>query len=142
MTAYDPNNVFAKILRGEMPAHKVYEDDKTFAFMDIMPRTDGHALVISKSPGRTIVDLSPEDVGAVFVTVQKLARVVPKIVGADGVQIEQFNEPASGQVVFHMHVHILPRFEGVKLRPHLGDKAPNDVIVAQAEKIRAALAAG
>jgi histidine triad (HIT) family protein len=139
MSAYDPSNVFAKILRGEMPCEKVYEDDKTFAFMDIMPRTDGHCLVIPKAPARTFFDVQPDDLAALYASVQKVARAAVAGLGADGLTIQQFNEPAGGQVVFHMHVHILPRWNGVALRPHTGEMAPRDVVAANAEKIRKAL---
>ena len=140
MTAnYDPSNVFAKILRGEMPAHRIYEDDETFAFMDIMPRGDGHCLVIPKVPSRNIVDIDPDSLAAVYRTAQKLSRAVVKAFGADGVTIQQFNEPAGGQVVFHTHVHVIPRFEGVALKPHTGQMADQGVLAANAEKIKAAL---
>ena len=138
--AYDPSNVFAKILRGEIPSHKLYEDDDTFAFMDIMPRGDGHCLVIPKQPSRNILDVEPQSLAAVARTVQKLARAVVKAFGADGVTIQQFNEPAGGQVVFHLPFHVIPRFDGVKLRPHTGDMADQDVLKQNADKIRAALA--
>jgi len=138
--AYDPNNVFAKILRGEMPSHKLYEDDETFAFMDIMPRGDGHCLVIPKQPSRNILDIDPDSLAAVYRTVRKLAKAVVTAFGADGVTIQQFNEPAGGQVVFHTHVHVIPRFDGVALKPHSGDMADQGLLAAQAEKIRAALA--
>ncbi|MCV0396461.1 MAG: HIT family protein [Rhizobiaceae bacterium] len=140
MSAYDPSNVFAKILRGEMPAHKLYEDDETLAFMDIMPRGDGHCLVIPKKPSRNILDVVPDSLGAVMVTTQKLARAVMKAFGADGVTVQQFNEPAGGQIVFHLHVHVIPRFDGVSLKPHTGQMEDQDVLAANAEKIRAALA--
>ena len=139
MSAYDPSNIFAKILRGEMPAEKVYEDEKTLAFMDIMPRTDGHTLVIPKAPARTFFDVGPDDLAALYASVQKVSRAAVKGLGADGLTIQQFNEPAGGQVVFHMHVHILPRWNGIALRPHTGEMAPKDVVAANAEKIRAAL---
>lgn len=140
MTAsYDPDNVFAKILRGELPSHKLYEDDDTFAFMDIMPRGDGHCLVIPRKPSRNILDVEPESLAAVMATTQKLARAVVKAFSADGVTVQQFNEPAGGQVVFHLHVHIIPRFEGVKLRPHTGEMEKPEVLAANADKIRAAL---
>lgn len=142
MPAYDDQNVFAKILRGELPCHKLYEDDHTLAIMDIMPRGDGHALVIPKAPSRNILDIAPGDLHAVMDTVQKLARAVVRAFAADGTTIQQFSEPAGGQVVFHTHVHVIPRFEGVKLRPHTGEMADNDVLAAQAEKIRAALSEG
>ncbi len=138
--AYDDQNVFAKILRGELPSHKVYEDDKTLVIMDIMPRGDGHVLVIPKAPSRNILDIAPDDLNAVMKTTQTMARVVIKAFDADGTTIQQFSEPAGGQVVFHTHVHVIPRFEGVSLKPHTGAMADNDVLAAQAEKIRAALA--
>jgi histidine triad (HIT) family protein len=139
MSAYDPSNIFAKILRGEMPAETVYEDDKTLAFMDIMPRTDGHTLVIPKVAARTFFDIGPEDLAALYASVQRVARAAVAGLGADGLTIQQFNEPAGGQVVFHMHVHILPRWNGVPLRPHTGQMAPKEVVAAHAAKIRAAL---
>lgn len=137
--AYDPDNVFAKILRGDLPCHKLYEDDATFAFMDIMPRGDGHCLVIPKAPSRNILDVGQASLAAVAATTQKLAQAVMKAFSADGVTVQQFNEQAGGQVVFHLHVHVIPRFEGVKLRPHSGEMADPAVLAAQAEKIRAAL---
>ncbi len=137
--AYDDQNVFAKILRGELPSHKVYEDDKTLVIMDIMPRGDGHVLVIPKAPSRNILDIAPDDLNAVMATTQTMARVVIKAFDADGTTIQQFSEPAGGQVVFHTHVHVIPRFEGVSLKPHTGAMADNDVLAAQAETIRAAL---
>ena len=137
--AYDSGNVFAKILRGELPAHKLYEDSDTLAFMDIMPRGDGHCLVIPKNPSRNILDVAPDDLAAVIRTVQKMARAVKKAFNADGVTIQQFNEQAGGQLVFHLHFHILPRFEGVALRPHSGQIEKPEVLAANAEKIRAAL---
>lgn len=139
---YDDQNVFAKILRGEMPAMKVYEDDKTYAFMDIMPRSDGHCLVIPKGPSRNILDIAPEDLAATMATAQRLARAAKQAFQADGVTVQHFCEPAGGQVVFHTHVHILPRYEGVALRPHTGEMADKDMLTAQAEKLKAALAAG
>ncbi|MBD8890102.1 HIT family protein [Roseibium litorale] len=137
---YDDQNIFAKILRGEIPSHKVYEDEKTVVIMDIMPRGDGHVLVIPKAPSRNILDIAPEDLTAVMTVVQKIARTVIKAFGADGTTIQQFSEPAGGQVVFHTHVHVIPRFEGVPLRPHTGEMAPNEVLAENAGKIRAALA--
>jgi histidine triad (HIT) family protein len=139
MMAYDDTNVFAKILRGELPAHKLYEDDDTFAMMDIMPRGDGHCLVIPKKPSRNIFDVEPESLAAVMRTVQKLSRAVTKAFGADGVTIQQFNEKAGGQVVFHLHGHVLPRFEGVALKPHTGAMEKPEILAVNAEKIRAAL---
>jgi histidine triad (HIT) family protein len=140
MTAYDPNNVFAKILRGELPAHKVYEDADTLAFMDIMPRCDGHVLVIPKTPARNVLDATPVQLATCLVTVQKLSKAVMKAFDATGVTIQQFNEPAGGQVVFHLHYHVLPRHDGVSLKPHTGAMEKPDVLAANAEKIRKALA--
>jgi histidine triad (HIT) family protein len=139
-TAYDPSNIFAKILRGELPSHNLYEDADTIAIMDIMPRGDGHCLVIPKTPSRNILDIEPDSLAAVMRTTQKLARATVKAFGAQGVTIQQFNEPAGGQVVFHTHVHIIPRFEGVALGPHTGQMEKPDVLSANAEKVRAALA--
>lgn len=138
--AYDTDNVFAKILRGELPSHKLYEDEATFAFMDIMPRGDGHCLVIPKKPSRNILDVDADSLSAVMATTQKLARAVVKAFSAAGVTVQQFNESAGGQVVFHLHVHIIPRFEGVALRPHSGTMEDQAVLAENAEKIRAALA--
>ncbi len=137
---YDTSNVFAKILRGELPCHKLYEDAETFAFMDIMPRGDGHCLVIPKKPSRNILDVEADSLAAVAHTTQKLARAVVKALSADGVTVQQFNEPAGGQVVFHLHVHVIPRFEGVSLRPHSGQMEKPEILSANAEKIRTALA--
>ncbi len=138
--AYDTNNIFAKILRGELPAHKVYEDAETLAFMDIMPRCQGHTLVIPKTAARNILDASPQQMTACLMTVQKIAHASKKAFDADGLTIQQFNEPAGGQVVFHIHFHVLPRWDGVKLQPHTGQMEKPDILAANAEKIRAALA--
>lgn len=140
MTTYDDDNIFARILRGEMPAHKVYEDDHTLAFMDIMPRGDGHCLVLPKNPSRNVLDADPADLARVMETVQKLARAVIEAFGADGVTVQQFNEPAGGQIVFHLHVHVIPRFDGVSLKPHSGQMEDQEVLTVNAEKLRAALA--
>lgn len=138
MASYDPDNIFAKLLRGDIPSEKLYEDDETLAFMDIMPRSDGHLLVIPKTPCRNALDATPEQLCAVIKTVQKLALAAKKAFGADGVTIQQFNEAAGGQEVFHLHFHVLPRVEGVPLRP-AGQMGDMDAIKAHAEKIRAAL---
>ena len=139
MTDYDNDNVFAKILRGELSSHKVYEDDVTYAFMDIMPRCDGHTLVIPKNPSRNILDIEQADLEAVMATVQKIARALMVAFQADGITTQQFNEGAGGQVVFHSHVHVLPRHEGVKLRPHTGEMADQDDLAEHAEKLIEAL---
>ncbi|MEM7424936.1 MAG: HIT family protein [Pseudomonadota bacterium] len=138
MTAYDNDNVFAKIMRGEIPSQTVYEDDRTFVIMDIMPRAEGHCLVIPKAPSRNLYDIDPADLAAVATTVQTMVKAVTSAFDAEGVTIQQFNEAAAGQEVFHTHVHILPRHAGVKLNPP-GNMGDMDVIAANAEKIRAAL---
>jgi histidine triad (HIT) family protein len=137
--SYDTNNVFAKILRGEIPCHKVYEDAHTLAFMDVMPQADGHTLVIPKSPSRNLLDADPAALGALMASVQKVANAVRKAFGAEGILIQQFNEGAAGQTVFHLHFHILPRNAGVALRPHSGKMADNQLLSRHAEMIRAAL---
>jgi histidine triad (HIT) family protein len=137
---YDPSNVFAKILRGEIPSQRVFEDNDTIVIMDIMPRGPGHVLVIPKAACRNMLDVPPDALAAVAHTTQVMARAVMKAFGADGVTIQQFNESAGGQVVFHLHVHIIPRFEGVSMRPHTGEMEKPEVLAAHAEKIRAALA--
>jgi histidine triad (HIT) family protein len=141
MTAagYDDQNVFAKILRGEMPAHKVYEDEHTLAILDIMPRGDGHALVLPKAPSRNLFDIAPDDLARLMATVRKVARAAKEAFAADGVTVQQFNESAGGQVIFHTHVHVLPRFEGVALRPHTGEMEKEEVLKANAEKLRRTL---
>ncbi len=139
MTEYDNDNVFAKILRGELPCHRVYEDDETFAFLDIMPRCDGHTLVVPKAPSRNILDIGIADMASIMATVQKIARAQIKAYDADGITIQQFNEGAGGQVVFHAHMHVLPRHEGVKLRPHTGEMADQDDLAANAKKLIKAL---
>ncbi|WP_170397848.1 HIT family protein [Ruegeria arenilitoris] len=138
MAAYDPDNIFAKILRGEIPSTRVYEDDDTLAFMDIMPRSDGHLLVIPKTPCRNLLDATPEQLSVVLSTTQKLAKAVVKAFDADGVTVQQFNEAAGGQEVFHLHFHVLPRYEGVSLRAP-GQMGDFDLIAQHAEKIKAAL---
>jgi histidine triad (HIT) family protein len=138
--SYDDTNVFAKILRGELPSHKIYEDADTFAFMDIMPRGDGHCLVIPKTPSRNILDADTGSLATLITSVQKVSRAVVKAFSADGVTVQQFNEPAGGQVVFHLHFHIIPRFEGVALRPHTGQMEKPEILAANAEKIRATIA--
>ena len=139
MAEYDPDNIFAKIIRGEMPSHTVYEDDATLAFMDIMPRGDGHALVIPKVGFRNLLDADVDALAAVHRTTKRVARAAMRAFGADGITVQQFNEPAGGQVVFHYHVHVIPRFEGVSLRPHTGDMEDGDVLKANAAKLREAL---
>lgn len=136
---YDENNIFAKILRGEIPCNKVYEDADTFAFMDIMPRSDGHCLVIPKAACRNILDVDEKALSAVMLTTKKMAIACKKAFNADGITVQQFNESAGGQMVFHLHVHIIPRFEGIKLRPHSGEMEKLEVLAENAKKLIAAL---
>jgi histidine triad (HIT) family protein len=136
---YDTSNIFAKILRGEIPAHKLFEDAETLAFMDIMPRGDGHALVIPKTPARNMLDASPAQLAACLSTVQRIARAQMQAFGATGITLQQFNEAAGGQVVFHLHYHVIPRHEGVSLRPHTGTMEKPEILSANADKIRACL---
>jgi histidine triad (HIT) family protein len=139
MPAYDQNNIFAKILRGELPCHKVYEDDRTFAFLDIMPRAPGHTLVLPKAPARNVLDVAPDDIAAVIKTAQKIAKVSVQVFGADGVTIQQFNEAAGGQVVFHLHVHVIPRKDGIAMKPPATVKEAPEVLAEQAKKLAVAL---
>ena len=139
MSNYDANNVFAKILRGELPSHKVYEDDRAFAFLDIMPRAPGHTLVIPKAPARNILDIKPDDLAHVMQVTQKIARAAMTVFSADGITVQQFNEPAGGQVVFHLHVHIIPRKEGVQLKPPASFKEEAAVLSGHALKLATAL---
>ena len=140
MPAYDQTNIFAKILRGEIPCHKVYEDDKSLAFLDIMPRAPGHVLVIPKAPARNILDIAPDDLAHVMKIAQRIAKVSVDVFGADGVTLQQFSESAGGQVVFHLHVHVIPRKEGIALKPPASVKEAPDVLKEQAAKLAAALA--
>jgi histidine triad (HIT) family protein len=137
--AYDTNNIFAKILRGEIPAHKVYEDDHTLAFMDVMPQADGHVLVVPKAGSRNILDADPAVIGPLISVVQKVAIAAQEAFDADGVTIMQFNEAPAGQSVFHLHFHVIPRREGVPLRPHSGKMEDGAVLASNAAKIREAL---
>ena len=129
MPAYDPNNLFAKVLRGELPCHKVYEDERSLAFLDIMPRAPGHTLVLPKAPARNILDVAPDE----------LAHVSVEVFGADGVTLQQFNESAGGQVVFHLHFHVIPRKDGVALKPPATVKEVPEVLADQARRLAAAL---
>jgi histidine triad (HIT) family protein len=138
--AYDDTNIFARILRGEIPSQKVYEDAAVVAFMDVMPQGQGHTLVVPKAPSRNLLDADPVTFGPLFAVVQKIALAVKKAFSADGVTIQQFNEIAAGQSVYHLHVHVLPRFEGIALKPHTGEMEKPEVLAANAQKIRAALA--
>jgi histidine triad (HIT) family protein len=136
--AYDSENIFAKILRGEIPAYKVYEDEVALAFMDIMPRGEGHTLVIPKRAARGLLDIDAENLAALITRVQHVGKAAVTAFHADGLTLQQFNESAGGQVIFHIHFHILPRFEGIALRPP-GTMGDPEKLKANAEKIKAAL---
>lgn len=138
--AYDNDNIFAKILRGEAPAHTVYEDEHTLAFLDVMPQADGHTLVLPKSPARNIFELDPDVLDPLMRTVQKVATGVRKAFPADGLRISQLNGPAAGQTVFHLHVHIIPCIEGKPRTPHATSMADPDVLAEHATRLKAALA--
>lgn len=142
MTAYDPDNIFAKIIAGEMSCHKVYEDDTTFAFMDIMPNAVGHTLVLPKAGSRNLLDADPQVLADLVIKVQKIARAVNAAFQPDGLRIIQFNEEPAGQSVFHLHFHIIPVYEGVALKPQTGEAANAEELAAHAEAIRAALEQG
>jgi histidine triad (HIT) family protein len=139
MPAYDPNNPFAKILRGEFPSYKVYENDHVLAFLDIMPRCTGHTLVIPKAPARNILDITPEDFAHVARASQKLAHAAMTAFNAQGMTVQQFSEPAGGQVVFHLHMHVMPRYDGVALLPPASRKEDGKVLEENAAKLIAAL---
>jgi histidine triad (HIT) family protein len=137
--AYDDQNVFARILRGEIPSQKVYEDDHAIAIMDVMPQSEGHTLVIPKAPSRNILDIGAHDLQNAVIAVQRLARAVMKAFDCEGVLVMQFNEPAAGQTVFHTHFHVIPRYKGVALKPHTGQMADPERLADHAQKIRGAL---
>ena len=140
MPAYDDANIFAKILRGEIPSTKVYEDEVCLAFMDVMPQVEGHVLVIAKSPSRTLLDADPALLSALMPRVQKIGRAAVAALKADGLTLMQFSEAPAGQTVFHLHFHLLPRREGVPMRPHEGAMAKPEVLAAVAARIKAELA--
>jgi len=137
--AYDNDNIFAKILRGDAPAHTVYEDAHTLAFLDVMPQADGHTLVLPKTPAENIFELDPGTFDPLMRTVQKVARAVHEAFPADGIRISQLNGPAAGQTVFHLHVHIIPCVEGKPRTPHATSMADPAVLAEHAERLRAAL---
>ena len=136
---YDTNNIFAKILRGEIPSHKIYEDEHTLAFMDVMPMVEGHCMVVPKNPSRGLLDTDPMVLSHVMATVQKVAAAAVKATAADGFQIRQYNETAGGQTVFHLHFHILPIKKGVSIKSHTGKMADHGELAAMAKAISTAL---
>jgi histidine triad (HIT) family protein len=135
-TSYDPNNVFAKIIRGEIPAFKVYEDARSLAFMDVMPQSAGHTLVIPKTQARNFFDIEPAALADLIKSTQHVARAVQKAFKPDGMRIIQFNEPAAGQTVFHIHFHIVPCYEGYTLKGHSRDMADKAMLAEHAERIQ------
>ena len=138
--AYDPSNVFARILRGEIPAHKVHEDEHTLAFMDVMPQSEGHTLVIPKAAAENIFELEPDALAATILATQRVARAARRAFDAPGVMIAQLTGAGAGQTVFHIHFHVIPRYEGIDLRFHARGMADPQVLAAHAARIRAALA--
>lgn len=137
--SYDPSNIFGKILRGEIPAHRVYEDNTALVMMDIFPQSRGHTLIVPKAPSRNLLDADPAALAAVIPLVQKVARAVKQATGADGIRLAQFNEAPAGQTVFHLHFHVIPVYEGVPLGAHGGGKAEDAELAALAGDIAAAL---
>ncbi len=131
--SYDPDNIFAKILRGDLPCHKIYEDDNTLAFLDIMPRAKGHTLVIPKSPAQNMLDVRLEDFTTLMATVHKLTPMIQQALDADGILLQQLNGDAAGQLVYHIHFHIVPRFEGVPLKHHGNQFQQEDILKKNAQ---------
>jgi len=139
-TQYDANNIFAKIIRGELPAIKVFEDEDALAFMDIFPQSEGHTLVIPKKIRATnLLDADPDALSILIARVQHVAKGVAKALKPDGVRIMQFNGATAGQTVYHLHFHIIPISEGAAIKRHAGEKADISELNALAEKIRTAL---
>jgi len=137
---YDPENIFAKILRGEMPCAKIFEDQHILSFMDAFPQSPGHCLVLPKAPSRNLLETAPKDIGRLFGTVQRIAKAAEKALKPDGLIITQFNGAPAGQTVFHTHVHIIPRYENSVLDAHNSvDMADMKELETFAAKIRAAL---
>ena len=134
--SYDPNNIFAKIINGDLPCHKVYEDDKTLAFLDIMPRAKGHTLVIPKSPAQNMLDVKLEDFTALMATVHKLTPLIKGALNADGILLQQLNGDAAGQLVYHIHFHIVPRFNDVPLKHHGNQIQQEDILKKNAQILR------
>ena len=137
--SYDSNNVFAKILRGEIPCARVYEDTYALAFMDIMPSADGHTLVIPKEPAETILELSPEAASHLMVATQRVAAAVKKALACPGLMLVQLNGSAAGQSIPHVHFHVLPRAHGLELSLHGRSQADFAKLETLAKRIRAAL---
>ncbi|MCG8444079.1 MAG: HIT family protein [Caulobacterales bacterium] len=138
---YDADNIFAKILRGEIPCHTVFEDETALAFMDLFPQSEGHTLIVPRTPARNLFDLPPEALSALIVRVQQVAHAVRAAFEPDGVVVTQFNGAPAGQTVFHVHFHVIPVYEGRPTGRHAdGGQADAEVLSAHAAKIAAALA--
>jgi histidine triad (HIT) family protein len=137
--AYDNGNIFAKILRGEIPSHRVYEDADVVAFMDVMPQASGHTLVVPKAPSRNLLDADPTVLAKVLPVVQKIAQAAKTAFAADGITVIQFNEAPAGQTVFHLHFHVIPRHEGVALKTQARGMEDGAVLAQNAAKLKAAL---
>ena len=140
MTAYDPANIFGKIIRGEIPAHKVYEDDDALVMMDVFPQSKGHVLVVPKAASRNLLDADPAVLARTLPLVQRVARAVQKALSPSGLRLAQFNEAPAGQTVFHLHFHIIPVYEGVELGRHGQGRADDAELAEQAKAIAGALA--
>lgn len=140
MTVYDDQNVFAKILRGEIPCFEVFRDDRSLAFLDIMPRSPGHTLVIPRAPARGILDIADDDLAAVARAAKRIAIAAMKAFRAEGIILQQFSEPASGQVVLHLHMHVMPVRSGIELLPAQTRKEDMAVLADHAKRMIAALA--
>ncbi|MEQ1715349.1 MAG: HIT family protein [Hyphomicrobium sp.] len=138
-TPYDSGNIFAKILRGEIPCHKVYEDDVALVFMDVMPQSPGHALIVPKAQSRNLLDADPAVLAKILPLVQKISIAAKSAFNADGITVWQLNEPAGGQTVFHLHYHVIPRYDGQGLRAHEGKMEDGEVLKAHASLLKAAL---
>lgn len=136
---YDPTNIFAKILKGEMPCHKVYEDDTALVMMDIFPQSKGHTLIIPKAASRNLLDADPAALSAVIPLVQKVANAVKEVTNADGIRLAQFNEAPAGQTVFHLHFHIIPSYEGQALGAHASGRGDDGELADLAKSIGAKL---
>jgi len=136
---YDPSNIFAKILKGELPSHKVYEDELALVMMDIFPQSRGHTLIVPKARSRNLLDADPAALSAVMPLVQRVAVAVKAATGADGIRLAQFNEAPAGQTVFHLHFHVIPVYEGVPFGAHAGGRADDDALAALARDIAAKL---
>lgn len=136
---YDPTNIFAKILNGDLPCHKVHEDDTALVMMDIFPQSRGHTLIIPKAASRNLLDADPETLSALMPLVQRVARAVQQATGADGIRLAQFNEASAGQTVFHLHFHVIPAYEGIPLGAHAGGKADDGELASLAKDIAARL---